>query len=579
MDSSIGRRKRNKFGRMNSFGSACLAILLVAGALVERQHASAQVWSAQIAGGLQELRGLAVGDRDNVFVTGAAFQVDSVVVHGTLSSYGVGFDEAAGGYLLSIDREGEANWIRAVHADAFPDSVRYVAVGTGVTAGGQGPIGITGVPFVFDSNQYSSGGVSLTSYDSDGDVAWSNTISQSYDPFFYGWNGFIQGQDVDAGGNVYIAGVFVDTIFSGAHMLAPRTRYDSNVFVAQYSAGGELAWTRVVGGRGDLSWEFIPRAAFDVDVGGNVYVDASFKRGATFAAVGTDSLTLSQDSHVLVSLDSGGSVRWFHVFDPEGYPLYDTHWLYVSKGRNSVGVLRKLDDAESTRLTLIWLSLDGSLLSEEILFQGDYIRLNDFATDTDGHVYLAGSFRGTSLETSHFTLSAPDNRSDGFVAEYGPAGTFIRVEHMTGPNWQEVRAIALNSSNELLVAGFFSDTANLGDDTLFEEKGNLFIANYGATSLSSEPSDEVSPGVIKVTNYPNPFRQRATIEYRVPAPGHVRLTVYDVLGRELALLVDERQSTGTHSAWLDASSWPSGVYLYRLEVGNQVATGRFVRRK
>ena len=136
-------------------------------------------------------------------------------------------------------------------------------------------------------------------------------------------------------------------------------------------------------------------------------------------------------------------MRWFHVFDPEGYPLYDTHWLHVSEGRNSVGVLRKLDDAESTRLTLIWLSLDGSLLSEEILFQGDYIRLSDFTTDTDGHVYLAGTFRGTSLETNHFTLSAPDNRSDGFVAEYGPAGTFIRVEHMTDPIGRKLAPLPL----------------------------------------------------------------------------------------------------------------------------------------
>ena len=65
----------------------------------------------------------------------------------------------------------------------------------------------------------------------------------------------------------------------------------------------------------------------------------------------------------------------------------------------------------------------------------------------------------------------------------------------------------------------------------------------------------------------------------MPAPEHVRLTVYDVLGRELAVLVDERQSAGSHSAKLDASSWPSGVYLYRLEAGNQVATGRLVRQK
>ena len=116
-----------------------------------------------------------------------------------------------------------------------------------------------------------------------------------------------------------------------------------------------------------------------------------------------------------------------------------------------------------------------------------------------------------------------------------------------------------------------ADRAILGADTLYARgKDNLFIAKYGATALSSEHSDVVPSWEIEVSNYPNPFRHRATIAYRVSAPGHVRLTVYDVLGRELAVLVDERQSAGSHSAKLDASGWPSGVYLYRLEAGNRV---------
>ncbi|MCY3613532.1 MAG: T9SS type A sorting domain-containing protein [Bacteroidetes bacterium] len=159
----------------------------------------------------------------------------------------------------------------------------------------------------------------------------------------------------------------------------------------------------------------------------------------------------------------------------------------------------------------------------------------------------------------------------------------MRALHLetTGDTGDYIKTLAIGASGNVYVVGSFrADRAVLGADTLYARGGdNLFIAKYGATPLSSEPSAEVSSRELKVSNYPNPFRQRVTIKYRVPALGQVRLTVYDVLGRELAVLVDEQQRAGSHSAKLDASSWPSGVYLYRLEVGNQVATDRLVRHK
>ena len=169
------------------------------------------------------------------------------------------------------------------------------------------------------------------------------------------------------------------------------------------------------------------------------------------------------------------------------------------------------------------------------------------------------------------------------MAHYDESGHLVRALHLetTGDTGDYIEGLAIGESGDVYVSGSFqADRAILGADTLYARgKGNLFIAKYGATPLSSEPSDEVPSREIEVSNYPNPFRQRVTIGYRLPAPGHVRLTVYDVLGRELAVLVDERQSGGSHSAKLDASSWPSGVYLYRLEAGNRVATGRLVRHK
>ncbi|HLT47758.1 MAG TPA: T9SS type A sorting domain-containing protein, partial [Rubricoccaceae bacterium] len=54
----------------------------------------------------------------------------------------------------------------------------------------------------------------------------------------------------------------------------------------------------------------------------------------------------------------------------------------------------------------------------------------------------------------------------------------------------------------------------------------------------------------------------------------VRLAVYDVLGREVAVLVDARQEAGAHRATFDASGLAAGTYVYRLVVGSEVQTGR-----
>jgi hypothetical protein len=68
-------------------------------------------------------------------------------------------------------------------------------------------------------------------------------------------------------------------------------------------------------------------------------------------------------------------------------------------------------------------------------------------------------------------------------------------------------------------------------------------------------------------NYPNPFNPSTVISYYLTTGATVTLKVYDILGRELQTLVNERQSIGNHSVRFNATNLPSGVYLYRLEAG------------
>jgi len=71
-------------------------------------------------------------------------------------------------------------------------------------------------------------------------------------------------------------------------------------------------------------------------------------------------------------------------------------------------------------------------------------------------------------------------------------------------------------------------------------------------------------------NYPNPFNPSTTIKYELPTSTVVRLSVFDMLGREVSVLVNERKDAGVHEVRFDGSNLASGVYLYRLEAGGFV---------
>jgi hypothetical protein len=79
-------------------------------------------------------------------------------------------------------------------------------------------------------------------------------------------------------------------------------------------------------------------------------------------------------------------------------------------------------------------------------------------------------------------------------------------------------------------------------------------------------------------NYPNPFNPSTTIKYRIPGEGLVKLTVFDVTGREVALAVNETKQAGDYSVSFDGFNFSTGVYFYRLDV-NSALGGNFSQTK
>ena len=80
-------------------------------------------------------------------------------------------------------------------------------------------------------------------------------------------------------------------------------------------------------------------------------------------------------------------------------------------------------------------------------------------------------------------------------------------------------------------------------------------------------------------NYPNPFNPTTLIRYTIAGSKEVKLGVYDILGREVAVLVNERRGPGSYEVTFDGSGLSSGVYVYRLIVGNFVESRKMVLMK
>ena len=122
----------------------------------------------------------------------------------------------------------------------------------------------------------------------------------------------------------------------------------------------------------------------------------------------------------------------------------------------------------------------------------------------------------------------------------------------------------------------FKVIVNSGASIIFEKNGVL-------TDLARSENHSSPKSFELYQNYPNPFNPTTKIKYSIPAsinPSRegtlVQLKIYDILGREIKNLVNEKQNPGTYEVTLNASDLPSGIYFYRLQAGSFTETKKIV---
>ncbi|MDQ7815737.1 MAG: T9SS type A sorting domain-containing protein [Melioribacteraceae bacterium] len=145
----------------------------------------------------------------------------------------------------------------------------------------------------------------------------------------------------------------------------------------------------------------------------------------------------------------------------------------------------------------------------------------------------------------------------------------------------------VNNPNPMPLAGspVFTGAATPPADGFFDVTGN-FVGAFGtvnwasgwsslsfATSVKEDYDNEIIPSSFELSqNYPNPFNPTTNIRFALPQASNVKLSVYNVLGQQVAQLINEYKEAGTYIINWDASDISSGIYIYRIEAAGQVIT-------
>ena len=190
-----------------------------------------------------------------------------------------------------------------------------------------------------------------------------------------------------------------------------------------------------------------------------------------------------------------------------------------------------------------------------------YGRAISLAVDGLGNVYVTGS------EEGYLTL------------KYDRTGVLKWLANYSGsPNsYNQPAALALDAAGNVYVAG----TSGFEDVNFYEKWSNFATIKYTQTTSVSVDENQIGvPQTHRLSqNYPNPFNPSTTIRYALPKSEYVTLKVFDLMGKEVATLVSARKGTGEYQVYWDAGDLPGGVYLYRLQVGDYVATKKLVLMK
>ena len=438
-----------------------------------------------------------------------------MVIVGETKSFGAGDLDI---YVILTNEEGDAIWMRAYGGE-------NVDVGRAIVQSDNGDFIIAGYT---TRNGYYDTDVCVLKLTDSGQILWTKTYGGNYDD---------RGMDLQKtndGG--YIITGFTKSFGSGVE----------DVYLIKIESNGDTMWTKTYGGQ-------------QTDIGNSV---RQLKSGGYI--IGGYSFPSSFTSYFdfyLIKTDANGNKIWERNYGGEasdfGYDVietFDEQYVMVGETRssamgfNDIYIIKVNGEGDT-----IWTKKYGGDGSDEA-----YSVIETY----DKKVVVAGITNGFgNIEGGVYVLKVNDDGSKLWEKSF-------RFENFGAVTY------SINQTKERKVILTGKTTAG-GSGSYW----NAFLVMLGEDLNGFTETSDIASTFTLEQNYPNPFNPSTKIQYSVNSTQNVILKVYDLLGREIAILVNEEKPAGEYEVEFNANSHSgevlnltSGIYFYQLKVGNYVET-------
>ncbi len=365
----------------------------------------------------------------------------------------------------------------------------------------------------------------------DMDYATIKYNSEGVEQWVARYGGIEQGDDqaialaVDNGGNIFVTG------FSQQDTASTNRDY----VTIKYTSNGQEQWTAVYSTPGDDE-----PGDLVIDNSGNVYVTGK----SNIASTGEDYLTVKynfsgeeQWAARYTGLNTSQSDRGKALAVDDDGNVYVTGGSYggVAGGFSDYATVKYNSDGVEQWVTRYSHSNPG--IDEAV----------SIAIDEEGNVYVGGFSQSETLN-DYAVIKYNANGEEQWVARYNGSANLNDM----------IAAIVVDEQNNVYVTGTSRGTGTVED---------YVTIKYSQKTSSAQTISSEIPDIFTLSqNYPNPFNPTTKISWQSPVGGWQTIKVYDLLGREIATLVDEYKPAGSYAIEFDASKFSSGIYYYQLGV-------------
>jgi uncharacterized delta-60 repeat protein len=359
-----------------------------------------------------------------------------------------------------------------------------------------------------------------------GDSIWTKVFGTSFDED-------VNDMVIDSQDNIYLGGYVVINL-----------NYLTDFLTIKYTSDGTLSWSKQIN-----KFKSDVINSMELDGNDNLYQTAkSYNYGdPPFPSVNTSSSVTTKFNAI-----GNGNVAWTIHDDTTCYQCVIENGAFdiaLDDSSNAYIVGQKMNKFKITKY-----SNSGNLLWKNFYADSFYSlerRANNVIVDSIGNPYMIG-------------ISPTQNNGKDIVSVKfdGINGTQMWLQRFdAGRDDVPVKAVFDKANDRLYIVGYTNNSFS-GDDFL--------VLKYSAETSGISTLTNSAPSSFSLhQNYPNPFNPSTRIKFDIPKGSLVRLKVYDMLGREVAELVNEKLAGGVYEYEWDGINMPSGVYFYRLSASGE----------